>query len=202
MKEDDGTILTSVYRKKIHIDQYLQFSSHHQIAHKQAVIRTLFTRASRLSSSLIHRSSEECHVVTALQENGYPSCLIQKHRTQGRQRQNNSEKPSARVTLPYIQGMSEAIRRVLGELDIQTAFKPLWNILSYPKDPISQKSRSSVIFLALTVASLMLDRQAEISFKGLENIEELWRTSTRIPAPWRNTLSKKTIGSLGETTLS
>ena len=77
------------------------------------------------------------------------SRLIQKHRTQGRQRQDNSDKPSARVTLPYIQGMSEAIRRVLGELDIQTAFKPLVslrNILSHPKDPISQESRSSVIY--------------------------------------------------------
>ena len=45
--------------------------------------------------------------------------------------------------------MSEAIRRVLGEFDIQTAFKPLAslrNILSHPKDPISQESRSSVIY--------------------------------------------------------
>ena len=100
MKEDDGTISTSVYRKKTHTDQYLQFSSHHPIAHKQAVIRTLFTRASRLSSSLIHRASEERHVVAALQGNGYPSRLILKHRTQGRLRQDNSDKPSARVTLP------------------------------------------------------------------------------------------------------
>ena len=149
MKEDDGTISTSVYQKKTQMDQYLQFSFHHPIAHKQAVIRTLFTRASRQSSSLIHRFLEESHVVTVLQENGYPSRLIQKHHTQGRQRQDNSEKPSARVTLPYIQGMSEAIRRVLGELDTQTAFKPLaslWNILSHPKDPISQESRSSVIY--------------------------------------------------------
>ena len=35
-KEDDGTISTSVYCKKTHTDQYLHFSSHHQIAHKQA----------------------------------------------------------------------------------------------------------------------------------------------------------------------
>ena len=149
MKEDDGTISTSVYRKKTHTDQYLQFSCHHPIAHKQAVVRTFFTRASRLSFSLLHRSSEENHVVTALQENGYPSHLIQKHHTQGRQRQDNSEKPSVRVTLSYIQVMSKAIRRVLGELDIQTAFKPLSslrNILSHPKDPISQESRSSVIY--------------------------------------------------------
>ena len=99
-------------------------------------------------SALVGTVSMEVGVSFALQKNRYPSLLIQKHRTQGRQRQDNSEKPSARVTLPYIQGVSEAIRRVLGELDIQTAFKPLAslrNILSHPKDPISQESRSSVI---------------------------------------------------------
>ena len=123
MKEDNGIISTSVYQKKTHKDQYLHFSSHHPIAYKQAVIRALFTRASRLSSSLVQKSSEERHVATALQENGYPSILIRKHHTQSRQRQDIYEKPSARVTLPYIQEMSEAIRRVLGELDIETTFK-------------------------------------------------------------------------------
>ena len=46
--------------------------------------------------------------------------------------------PSARVTLPYVQEISEAIQRVLGMLDIRTSFKPpgsLRDLLSHPKDP-------------------------------------------------------------------
>ena len=49
----------------------------------------------------------------------------------------------ARVSLPYIQGVSEAIRRVLGKLDIQTGFKPLAsirNILCHSENPTPQES--------------------------------------------------------------
>ena len=44
-REDDGSISTSVYRKAMHTNQYLSFTSHHPMAHKAAVVRTLMTRA-------------------------------------------------------------------------------------------------------------------------------------------------------------
>ena len=64
-------------------------------------------------------------MVKALKKNRYPSQLIQRHRALGSQKQDNAEKLSDRVTLPYIQRMLEAIKRVLAELDIQTPFEPL-----------------------------------------------------------------------------
>ncbi len=42
---ENGTIATKVYRKQTHTNQYLQFDSHQPMAHKQAVIKTLFNRA-------------------------------------------------------------------------------------------------------------------------------------------------------------
>ena len=56
---------------------------------------------------------------------------------------------SARVTIPYVQGQSEAIRRVLQGLYIQTSFAPatsLRRILSHPKDPVPSSNKSGVVY--------------------------------------------------------
>ena len=50
-------INNSIYRKKTHLDKYLQFDSHHQMAHKQAVVKTLFNRAIRICSSLCEKKN-------------------------------------------------------------------------------------------------------------------------------------------------
>ena len=47
----DGTVTTSVYLKATHTEQYLSFASHHPVAHKAAVVRTLMSRADTLSPS-------------------------------------------------------------------------------------------------------------------------------------------------------
>ena len=75
-RETDGSISTSVYRKKTHTDQYLQFSSHHPLAHKKSVVTTLFHRATALSSDMVERVKENRRVTRALKNNGYPSSFI------------------------------------------------------------------------------------------------------------------------------
>ena len=74
--ESDGSISTSVYRKKTHTDQYLQFSSHHPLAHKKSVITTLFHRATALSSDMVESVKGNRRVTRALKNNGYPSSFI------------------------------------------------------------------------------------------------------------------------------
>ena len=54
-----------------------------------------------------------------------------------------------RVTLPYIQGQSEAIRQALKKLDIQTCFTAattLRQILSHPKDSVPSINRIEVVY--------------------------------------------------------
>ena len=138
-KENDGTISTSVFRKRTHTDQYLQFSSHHPLAHKRSAVRTLFSRASSLSSYLVQRSLEEKHIFDALRTTGYSKNLIQRCFTSQRsETEETKAKPAARVTLPYIQEVSEAIRRVLKDLDITTSLRPMTSlrkVLSHRKTP-------------------------------------------------------------------
>ena len=58
-REDDGSISTSVYRKAVHTNQYLSFTSQHLMAHKVAVVKTLMTRANALSSSGVEHVEEK-----------------------------------------------------------------------------------------------------------------------------------------------
>ena len=45
LKRNNGEISVMVYRKPTHTDQYLHYSSHHQISCKERVVSSLFNRA-------------------------------------------------------------------------------------------------------------------------------------------------------------
>ena len=133
----EPSVLLSI-EKKTHTDQYLQFSSHHPSFHKQSVARTLFTRASTHSFSLVQCTEEETHIVEALHNNGYTNKFIKDcHRKVQRRKptsplvssSNIPERASPiRATIPYVQGQSELISRILHTLDIQVVFRPLTTI--------------------------------------------------------------------------
>ena len=75
-RNPDGTLKTTVYRKKTHTDQYLNFNSHHPLHHKQGVVRTLIDRAEVLVSNNDDKAAEYQHVSKALQTCGYPKHVI------------------------------------------------------------------------------------------------------------------------------
>jgi len=150
MHLSDGSLSTKVYRKKTHTGKYLDFQSHHPLAHKLAVPRTLFIRAQRLCSDPLDRANEEKHLAATLLTNGYPRRLI--HQTFSRTRsipQTEKEPPETTVVIPYIHRVSEPVRRILAPLNIRTCFRPhrtLRNILTHVKDPIALENRTGVVY--------------------------------------------------------
>ena len=68
-----------MFRKATHTNQYLSFDSHHPVAHKAVVVRTLMHRASTLSSNSVERAAKEKKIMVVLKDNGYPSDFIHRH---------------------------------------------------------------------------------------------------------------------------
>ena len=149
--EADGSIRTNVYRKPTHTDRYLDFGSHHPISHKRSVISTLLSRADRISSTVTSKKSEEEHVTSALKHNGYPMALIHQEATR-HHREPTPQKDTAwksAVVIPYVRGISEAVRRTLAQLRVQVCYRPhrtLKQLLSNPKDTIPDLQKSGAVY--------------------------------------------------------
>jgi len=146
----DGTLSTTVYRKKTHTDKYLDFQSHHPLAHKLAVVKTLQNRANTHCTYANDGLVEQKRVSRALMKNGYPRRVRQQQMgTATRNQMRQESNPTATVTIPYVRGTSEAIRRVLAPLDIRTQFHPtttLRRLLVHVKDPVPMEMTTGVVY--------------------------------------------------------
>ncbi len=151
---EDRTISTEVYRKPTHTDHYLQFDSHHPLVHKLSVIRTLFHRADTVVSNPAKISQEKEYVKSALRDCQYPDwAFIKAQKQSDKQTPSNAEnrstnKAKASVGIPYVQGLSERIKKTLKPYGITTFFKPynkLRQSLVHVKDKKPKEKCSHIV---------------------------------------------------------
>ena len=143
---ENGSLSTSVYRKPTHTDQYLLFTSHHPIEHKLGVVRTLNYRADVNITEEEEKNKEKQHIEQALKKCGYPSWAV-KSRGKAKEKKvnrkgNQMSSRRARVTIPYVAGISEKIRRILADHDITSHFKPcntIKNMLVHQKGKLPNR---------------------------------------------------------------
>ena len=189
-----GSITTNVYRKPTHTDRNLDFEFHHPIAHKRSVISTLLSRADRNSSTLTSKKSEEEHVALALKHNSYPTALIKQESTRrqsGLKPQGDTEWKSS-VVIPYVRGVSEAVRHTLAQLKVRVSYRPhitLRQLLSNLKNTIPdlQKSGRSIRSPAPPVHLCTLAK-ADRDWSNLsKSIKEWWLLQTFSHQRWLNT---------------
>ena len=72
LREPDGRLTTSVYRKPTHTDQYLAYDSHHPQSVKRSIVKCLYERAKRLVTKPSVISEEKKHLSSVPVFNGYP----------------------------------------------------------------------------------------------------------------------------------
>ena len=156
-RSPDKTISEKVYGKPTHTNQYLNNTSHYSISAKQSAITALFDIADNVASSEKDKEEEKQHILTALQQNGYPRDFIMKTVKQHNRRKEQTaevtekeSKPNKKINLPYIQGASEQLRRTFNKYNIKTTFytpTTLRSLLSKPKDPIPKDDRNNVFII-------------------------------------------------------
>ena len=66
LREPDGRLTTSVYRKPTHTDQYLAYNSHHPQSVKRGIVKCLYERAKRLVTKPSVISKEKKHLLSVL----------------------------------------------------------------------------------------------------------------------------------------
>jgi len=136
-----------------HTERYLSSHSHHPIAHKRAVAKSLTDRAKTILSSSDQRSKEMKHETAALVANGYPKrFVIDVSKPKRPSQQSSTTAPdTARgfCILAYIKGTTVPIKRVLSNYNNKVAQKPhqtIGNLFPKPKDPVPKDQTRSAIY--------------------------------------------------------
>ena len=159
-RDEQGHLSTSVYRKVTHTDQYLSYSSHHPTHQKLGVVRTLARRALDVTTSEADLNKEQQHLKDAFHNCHYPEWIIHKGWSAAADSHKDSDPPESNdtetdersrgfVTLPYVQGTTEAVSRVLTQAGFRVAMKPCRTLrqeLVAPKDKVDTLDKSGVVY--------------------------------------------------------
>jgi hypothetical protein len=115
-----------VYRKATDSGRYLHYKSNHPRSVKVGVAACLFKRAESHCGTEKAQKEERKTVITTLKNNGYPYTVFNELLRKENRRKNGDEKRVTDYknvgTIPYIAGLSEAIRREVDKVGIKTVF--------------------------------------------------------------------------------
>ena len=147
---EGGGLDITIYRKPTHTDRYLHFSSHHPRCVKRRLVRCFYDRAEGITLNNSNLGKERKHLCRVLNMNGYPRRFISSATAPPTQRQGQQDQtPKATITIPYVAGVSEEIRRVCRPFDVRVAFKAgrtLRSMLTRVKDPLPVEKQSMVVY--------------------------------------------------------
>ena len=113
--------------------------------HKEGVGKALFRRAESHSSDLTIQCSEEQRIVKELKSNGYPIRKITMMKKKAQERRKEKL-----IVIPYVEGLSEVIRREMMKFEILVSFRAYKTIgqqhLRHPKDPVQKEEHVGVVY--------------------------------------------------------
>ena len=119
-RKEDGSVKSTVYRKKTHSDQYVNFASHHPKHKKLGVVRRLMNRCEPIT---IKETDKKGELKLMRRVCGYPFWALKKRRTIST---NRTQKRNYRsqVVIPYVSGVSERVHRVMKKYGVKIHASP------------------------------------------------------------------------------
>ena len=76
IRDSEGRLTASVYRKPTHTDQYLSYDSHHPQSVKRGVVKCLYDRSKNISTKPSTISEEKNHSSLVLVSIVYPYSIV------------------------------------------------------------------------------------------------------------------------------
>ena len=152
-RREDGSIKVTIYRKPTHTDQYLSFLSNHPLKHKASVIRTLYHRTETVVTEEEDKKQEIQHIKSALTKCGYPKWTLSNVMKPTQQSVKVSQPRGSKrppIVIPYLKGLSYALRRTFDQYGVKTYFKPqntIRQIIGSPKDKLDPLETCGCVYL-------------------------------------------------------
>ena len=112
------------------------------------MVKTLKHRAEVICSDADHLRAEKKTLKSTFQGNGYPDWAFQSHKSR-RANKDQVEESRGFVSIPYVEGLSEPLGRILGSTGVKVAMKPhktLKQVLVRPKDKVTDEEKSGVVY--------------------------------------------------------
>ena len=158
--QEDGSLSTTVYRKPIHTDIYLQWDSSHTVASKYSVVGHSITEPKSYVQDLRCYKKKNNIYKKAPTKCKYPAWALnrvkiktkapannQNRRDTTNSGNNNNQKPY--MVVPYYKGLSESLKKICSKHGVQVYFKgvnTIKNLLVAPKDQDPIQKKSGVIY--------------------------------------------------------
>ena len=99
-RKEDGSLKSTVYTKKTHTDQYLNFASHHPTHQKLGFVRTLMNMCETMTSEEGDKKEDVEHLRGVLRVGGYPSWALNTV-TDSSKKKKNDRNYRSQVVIPY-----------------------------------------------------------------------------------------------------
>ena len=132
LKWDYGKISLFVHRKYTHTDQYLHYSSHHQTSWRESFVSSFFNKAYSITTNKDDLIKENVRTKEVLKENEYQKSIASKIfkritnnyslSQQTHVTDVQEDKIKMTINLPYVQGTSEKLGRILTSHKIRSTF--------------------------------------------------------------------------------